>query len=171
MHIVQPSLDHLVHLPEARHEICLPRPACAACRGVPDRMPPIQNARYAAHGAPTQSGAKPDGAFLNPHSSRAAASLALVGLTLGLSACSGLSTAPTGAQKVELDGISYRAEQITASTWTATPPAGLPNPTHHRVALVKAIEMASGCKVTDSSFSPLDAALSAQVDCGSRLKN
>lgn len=75
------------------------------------------------------------------------------------------------AQKVELNGLNYQVEQITASTWTASPPAGLPNSAQQNVALVKAIEKASGCKVTDSSQAQQGTALNAQVDCGSRLKN
>ncbi len=77
----------------------------------------------------------------------------------------------SAAQKVEFDGLSYQVEQITASTWTAMPPAGHPNSAQQKVALVKAIEKASGCKVTDSSLGQQGTALNAQVDCGSRLKN
>ncbi len=101
------------------------------------------------------------------------ASLALVLAALGLAACSGLGEPQSGApQIVELDGLKYRVEQITASTWTATPPVARPDLTSRAASLVQAIEKASGCKVTDSSFGPQDAVLSAQVDCGSsRLKN
>jgi hypothetical protein len=77
----------------------------------------------------------------------------------------------SAAQKVELNGLSYQVEQITASTWTATPPVGPPNAAQQSVALVKAIEKASGCKVTDSSLGQQGTALNAQVDCGGRLKN
>lgn len=75
------------------------------------------------------------------------------------------------AQKVELNGLNYQVEQITASTWTASSPAGLPNSAQQNIALVKVIEKASGCKVTDSSRALQGTALNAQVDCGSRLKN
>ncbi|WP_395060511.1 hypothetical protein [Polaromonas sp.] len=89
-----------------------------------------------------------------------------------ISACSATPETPgSTAQKVELNGLTYQVEQITASTWTARPPAGLPNAAQHNLALVRAIEKASGCKVTDSSYGQQGTALNAQVDCGSRLKN
>jgi hypothetical protein len=72
---------------------------------------------------------------------------------------------------VELDGESYRVEQITASTWIAAMPAGLRDTPPQTVALVRAIEKASGCKVTDSSLGQQGELLNAQVDCGSKLKN
>jgi hypothetical protein len=106
---------------------------------------------------------------LNRHAIRAAA---LLGLALGLSACSGVRHPPTGASHpVELDGQVYRVEQITASTWTAIPPPGLSRGDIRAASLVQVIEKASGCKVTDSSFGPQEQTLSAQVDCGSILKN
>jgi hypothetical protein len=99
-------------------------------------------------------------------------SLALLGMAMGLTACSGLVTPPTGASRhIEIDGLAYRVEQITASTWIATPPAGRPAPASRSASLVQAIEKASGCKVTDSSFGQQGAVLNAQVDCGSRIKN
>ncbi len=101
-----------------------------------------------------------------------ATSSALLLVALGLTACSGLGTPPAGASRqVELEGRSYQVEQITASTWTATPPAGQPGQETGAARLVQAIEKASGCKVTDSSFGQQAGQLNAQVDCGSRLKN
>lgn len=89
-----------------------------------------------------------------------------------LSACGGMREVQgSAAQKVELNGLNYQVEQITASTWTASPPAGRPSSAQQSVALVRAIEKASGCKVTDSSPGLHGTALNAQVDCGSRLKN
>lgn len=103
---------------------------------------------------------------------RAVASLAPLVMVLGLAACGGLVTPPAGAsQQVDIGGLAYRVEQITASTWTATPPAGRPAPASRSASLVQAIEKASGCTVTDSSFGQQGAVLNAQVDCGSRLKN
>lgn len=103
---------------------------------------------------------------------KAAGALAWLVMASGLTACSGLVNPQTGAaQQVQLDGRTYRIEQITASTWTATPPAGLGDPKPHAASLVQAIEKASGCNVTDSSFAERGAVLSAQVECGSRLKN
>lgn len=77
----------------------------------------------------------------------------------------------SAAQNVELDGLNYKVEQITASTWTATPPPARPGSAQQSVALARAIEKASGCKVTDSSLGQQGTVLNAQVDCGSRLKN
>lgn len=72
---------------------------------------------------------------------------------------------------LELDGVAYRVEQITASTWTARVPAGTSGSSQNTAGLVRAIEKASNCKVTDSSFTSKSTALSAQVDCGSKLKD
>lgn len=71
---------------------------------------------------------------------------------------------------LDLDGVAYRVEQITASTWTARGPAGTGD-SYTTASLVRAIERASNCKVTDSSYTAKSAALSAQVDCGSKLKD
>lgn len=88
-----------------------------------------------------------------------------------LSACSGLGAPATSlSQTVELDGRNYRVEQITASTWSATPPAGMPDQPRQSAILARAIEKASGCKVTDSSPGQ-QGTVNAQVDCGSKLKN
>jgi len=109
---------------------------------------------------------------MNDGGSLLATGLALALTTALLSACSSMrETQSSAVHKLELNGLTYQVEQITASTWTATPPAGLPNSAPQSVALVKAIEKASGCKVTDSSLSQRGTALTAQVDCGSRLKN
>jgi ABC-type glycerol-3-phosphate transport system substrate-binding protein len=109
---------------------------------------------------------------LNHGGQRLATGLAAVLMTALLSACGGMREAQgSAAQKVELNGLTYQVEQITASTWTARPPAGLANSAQQSVALVQAIEKASGCKVTDSSPGQQGTALNAQVDCGSRLKN
>lgn len=74
-------------------------------------------------------------------------------------------------QTVQLDGQTYRIEQITASTWLAHAPRGLAEGPEKTAVLVKAIEKASNCKVTDSNFSAQGTVLNAQVDCGSKLKN
>jgi len=72
---------------------------------------------------------------------------------------------------LELDGVAYRVEQITASTWTARAPMRTTGGSQSTANLVRAIEKASNCKVTDSSLTAKSDALSAQVDCGSKLKN
>ncbi len=93
-------------------------------------------------------------------------------LAVLLSAC----TAPPMAvasppQTVQLDGVAYQVEQITASTWTVISPQALSNGPEKTARLVRAIEKASKCKVTDSSYGLQGAALHAQVDCGSKLMN
>lgn len=93
-------------------------------------------------------------------------------MVMGLTACSGMVNPQASASRqVELNGQVFRVEQITASTWIATPPAASSGDSARAVSLVQAIEKASGCKVTDSSFGQQGAVLNAQVDCGSRLKN
>ncbi|HQR97786.1 MULTISPECIES: hypothetical protein [unclassified Polaromonas] len=103
---------------------------------------------------------------------RSLAGVALAGLAALLSACvapgSQLESPP---QTVQLDGHAYRVEQITASTWSAQAPRHLPDGPQKKANLVRAIEKASSCKVTDSSYGAGGVALNAQVDCGSRLKN
>lgn len=106
------------------------------------------------------------------HLAKFPAILAAVAMGLGLAACSGMVTPqPSASQQVQLDGLDYRVEQLTASTWTATTAAGLSGHRPRAASLVQAVEKASGCKVTDSSFGQQGAVLSAQVDCDSRLKN
>lgn len=103
---------------------------------------------------------------------RPAAGLALACLAALLSACvapsSRLESPP---QTVLLDGDAYRVEQITAGTWSAQAPRHLPDGPQKTASLVRAIEKASNCKVTDSSYGAQGAAFNAQVDCASRLKN
>ena len=47
----------------------------------------------------------------------------------------------------------------------------LHNDPQKKYRLIQAIEKASDCKVTDSSYGPHGATLSAQVACDSNLKN
>lgn len=98
--------------------------------------------------------------------------LSLACLALLVTACNAtLDQAGSPAQVIEVDGLSYRVEQITASTWSATA-AGAPQQGTRKAAdLVKAIEKASKCKVTDSSYGARGTTLNAQVDCGSKLKD
>lgn len=99
-------------------------------------------------------------------------SLLIAGMAGALCACSGLrGGTPTNAQTVELDGMNYTVEELTASTWTALAPRSLADGPKKTAGLVMAIEKASRCKVTDSSYGARSAALIAQVDCGGKLKN
>ena len=100
------------------------------------------------------------------------AALWLITLAALLPACSALRGAgEAGGQTIELDGASYRVEELTASTWTALGPVAAPDGPQKTASLRKAIEKASNCKVTDSSYAGRSAALTAQVDCGGKLKN
>lgn len=97
---------------------------------------------------------------------------ALAGLVALLSACTLTPMAAVSpAQTVQLDGVTYRVEQITASTWTVASPTALPDGPQKTARLVGAIEKASGCKVTDSSYGRHGSALNAQVDCAGSLRN
>ncbi len=100
------------------------------------------------------------------------AALCLITLAALLPACSALRSAgETGARTIELDGNSYRVEELTASTWTAWGPVSEPDGPQKTARLRKAIEKVSNCKITDSSHAGRSAALTAQVDCGDKLKN
>jgi hypothetical protein len=100
------------------------------------------------------------------------AALGLITLGALLPACSTFRGTPeAGVQTIVLDGASYRVEELTASTWTASGPVSAPDGPQKTAQLRKAIEKASNCKVTDSSHAGHGAALTAQVDCGDKLKN
>jgi hypothetical protein len=96
-------------------------------------------------------------------------------VVLCLSAITGCTTSPMATQvparTVESDGQSYKVEQLTASTWTVGLPRTLADGPNKTASLVKAIEKASNCKVTDSSYGQEGKALNAQVDCGVKPKN
>ena len=103
----------------------------------------------------------------------------LLAMAAAVAACaagkpgSGLTT----RSAVLVDGQPYDIGQLTESTWTAISKTGSGTTaatnasSAHRSAVVQAIERASGCKVTDSDYSPQARQLDAQVDCAGRLKN
>jgi hypothetical protein len=102
----------------------------------------------------------------------------LAGLTVSawLSACAlgGTGGDLPDRSAAVVDGQLYDIGRLTDSTWTAITQAGAGTPTAgaaHRIAVLQAIERASGCKVTDSDYSLEGRQLNAQVDCTSRLKN
>ena len=96
----------------------------------------------------------------------------IVVLAGSLTACHTVrGDAEASAQTVQLSGTDYSVEELTASTWTALAPRSLPDGPQRTAGLVKAIEKASGCKVTNSSYGARSGALTAQVDCGGKLKN
>lgn len=75
---------------------------------------------------------------------------------------------------VLVDGQRYDIGRLTESTWTAIsqPGANVPHRSAaHRLAVLQAIERASGCRVSDSDYSLEGRQLDAQLDCASRLKN
>jgi hypothetical protein len=96
-------------------------------------------------------------------------------LALSLSVIGGCTSSPMASQvparTVESDGQSYKVEQLTASTWTVGMPRTLAEGPGKTASLVKAIEKASNCRVTDSSYGQDGKALNAQVDCGVKPKN
>ena len=101
----------------------------------------------------------------------------LLAMAAAVAACaagkpgSGLTT----RSAVVVDGQPYDIGQLTESTWTAISKAGsgaaANSSSAHRSAVLQAIERASGCRVTDSDYSPQARQLDAQVDCAGRLKN
>ena len=94
----------------------------------------------------------------------------IVGLSGSLTAC---NTVRSDAEPIAqtLPFTDYSVEELTASTWTALAPRSVPDGPQRTAGLIKAIEKASGCKVTDSSYGARSGALTAQVDCGGKLKN
>ena len=95
----------------------------------------------------------------------------IVGLSGSLTACNTVrSDAGPSVQTVQLIGTDYSVEELTASTWTAIDLRSVPDGPQRTAGLIKAIEKASGCKVTDSSYGARSGALTAQVDCGGKLK-
>jgi hypothetical protein len=89
--------------------------------------------------------------------------------------CAGRGTADTPSHPVSVEGQTYRISQLTAGTWTAiaAAPAGsnAMSSASARTALVRAIELRSGCKVTDADYSRNGKQLDAQVDCAGSLTN
>jgi hypothetical protein len=99
--------------------------------------------------------------------------LALSALLAGCAMTGPASDLP-GRSAVVVDGQLYDIGRLTESTWTAIAPPGANAPTNgaaHRLAVLQAIERASGCKVTDSDYQLEGRQLDAQVDCASKLKN
>ena len=101
--------------------------------------------------------------------------LLLTMASLGMSGCAMLAeTAGPPARSVTLGGESYVVRQITESTWTASATgsqkilAGTPAAT---ASLQKAVEMVSGCSVTDSDYSRQGKQFDAQVSCAGSLEN
>jgi hypothetical protein len=91
-----------------------------------------------------------------------------------LAGCAG-TTAEPPPHPVSVDGQTYLISQLTAGTWTAIAPGSkggsvISTPAG-RAVLLQAIELRSGCKVTDADYSRNGVQLDAQVDCASSLKN
>ena len=88
------------------------------------------------------------------------AALALVACAAG----SGTEAAP-GRVVMRIGGDGYVIQPLTAGTWTATPQTNQPAAESSRTELIRAIEAASGCKVTNSDYSNGHRQFDAQVDC------
>ena len=100
--------------------------------------------------------------------------LLVLSAVLGACAFSGPGGDLPDRRVVLVDGQRYDIGPLTDSTWTAIsqPGASVPNSgAAHRLAVLQAIERASGCKVSDSDYSLEGRQLDAQLDCVSRLKN
>lgn len=101
---------------------------------------------------------------------------ALLVLSACLNACavSGSGGDLPDRRTVLVDGQRYDIGRLTESTWTAISQPGASAPSSssaHRLAVLQAIERASGCRVSDSGYSLEGRQLDAQLDCASRLKN
>ena len=93
---------------------------------------------------------------------------------LGACAISGPGGELPDRRVVLVDGQRYDIGRLTESTWTAIsrPGASVPHSgAAHRLAVLQAIEQASGCRVSDSDYSLEGRQLDAQLDCINRLKN
>lgn len=107
---------------------------------------------------------------------KTASSLTILIGVFALAACSAQSLqAPDEGVSMRIGGDNYVIiNQLTASTWTATaaePGKPLAGASANRVALQRAIEAQSGCKVSDSDFSRQGMQFDAQVECEGALKN
>lgn len=72
-------------------------------------------------------------------------------------------------QRVQLAGETIMVAPYSDGTWGATNyvsgPWAMPNPAIERPKLSRAVEMATGCKVTDADYNPHSGNLVAAVDC------
>ncbi len=86
-----------------------------------------------------------------------------------LTGCEG--TAPeTGDRTLLIDGITVIVAPLTAGTWTARTQdrtRALPQTIDGTALLRRAIEGASGCRVTDSDYAEGGRQFDAQLDCKS----
>ncbi|MDH6184970.1 hypothetical protein [Polaromonas sp. CG_23.6] len=95
--------------------------------------------------------------------------------SLGISGCTlpGVTAEPA-PRMMTLDGKSFRVRQITESTWTASAAGNekiLAQTPSAQTSLRQAIEMVSGCRVTDSDYSRQGTQFDAQVSCARSLDN
>lgn len=101
--------------------------------------------------------------------------LLLAVVSLSMSGCAMLAgNAGPPARSVSLGGDSYIVRQITESTWTASAPGSqkiLARTPAATASLQKAVEMVSGCSVTDSDYSRQGTQFDAQVSCAGDLAN
>ncbi len=101
----------------------------------------------------------------------ATACLTLTVLT-ALAALTGCASSPpeAGARTLVIDGVAVIVAPLTAGTWTAQTQdrtTSLPQTTDGTAQLRRAIEGASGCRVTDSDYVEGGRQFDAQLDCKS----
>ena len=101
--------------------------------------------------------------------------LLLLAASVALCACSIIPLpGDPPAHKVSLDGETYLLKQITESTWTVNSTGSMQTlaaSAASTASLRKAVEITSGCKVTDSDYSRQGRQFDAQVDCVSKMAN
>ena len=86
-------------------------------------------------------------------------------LALGACASGGGTAAAPGPVVMRIGGEGYVIQPLTAGTWIATPQTNKPADESRKAELIRSIESASGCKVTDSNYSNGLRQFDAQVDC------
>ena len=89
----------------------------------------------------------------------------LAALALGACASGSGTAAAPGPVVMRIGGEGYVIQPLTAGTWIATPQTNKPADESRKAELIRSIESASGCKVTDSNYSNGRRQFDAQVDC------
>lgn len=95
--------------------------------------------------------------------------------SFGMSGCAMLAlTTEPASRRVTVGSESFMVRQITESTWTVSATGNrqiLTETPATTAALEQAVEMVSGCRVTDSDYSRQGTQFDAQVSCKSGLDN
>lgn len=83
----------------------------------------------------------------------------------------GKAPAPGLRGQLTLDDQADLMQELTAGTWTVISQktnAAVPQGERSKAAMLSAIEKTSGCRVSDSDYSPDGSQLDAQLDCERR---